>query len=69
MPLGIIPFGFTINTIFYASLLWLLIPGPFALRRFIRHKRGLCLKCAYDLRGAEYEACPECGSPTSRACQ
>ena len=62
LPLGVIPFGFAINTILYASLLWLLIHGPFVFRRFIRHKRGLCLKCAYDLRGAEHEACPECGT-------
>ena len=33
--------GFAINTIFYAAILWLLVCGPFALRRHIRHKRGL----------------------------
>ena len=32
---------FAINTIFYAAILWLLVCGPFALRRHIRHKRGL----------------------------
>ena len=61
LPLGVIPFGFAINTFFYASILWLLISGLFALRRFIRHKRGLCVKCGYDLSGAEHEVCPECG--------
>ena len=34
--------GFAINTLFYAAILWLLIRGPFALRRFIRVKRGRC---------------------------
>ncbi len=34
--------GFAINTVFYAIVLWLLIPGPFALRRLIRRRRGLC---------------------------
>ncbi len=46
---------------FYAAILWVLIPGPFALRRLIRRRRGLCLACGYDLRHGEHEACPECG--------
>ena len=53
--------GFTVNTLFYAAILWVLIPGPFALRRLIRRRHGLCPNCAYDLRHAEHEACPECG--------
>ena len=53
--------GFAINTLFYAAILWLVIPGPFALRRLIRQRRGLCLACGYDLRHGEHEACPECG--------
>jgi len=51
LPLAPIWSGFLLNTFFYASLLWLLIPGPFVFRRYIRNKRGLCIKCAYDLRG------------------
>ena len=61
LPLRPIWRGFTVNTLFYAAILWLLIPGPFALRRLIRRRRGLCPACAYDLRHAEHEACPECG--------
>ncbi len=53
--------GSTANTIFYAGILWLLIPGPFFLRRLIRRRRGLCLACGYDLRHGAHEACPECG--------
>ncbi|MDY7109254.1 MAG: hypothetical protein SYC29_11525, partial [Planctomycetota bacterium] len=54
--------GFLINTLFYAAVLWLLIPGPFMLRRLIRRRRGRCVKCGYDLRGALPGAgCPECG--------
>ena len=53
--------AFAVNTLFYAAILWLLIPGPFALRRLIRRRRGLCPACGYDLRHAEHEACPECG--------
>jgi hypothetical protein len=53
--------GFAINTVFYAMILWGLFAAPFALRRRMRIKRGLCPKCAYDLRGSG-GACPECGA-------
>ncbi len=52
--------GFAINTLFYAVILWLAIPGPFALRRFIRVRRGLCPKCAYPI--GESAVCTECGA-------
>ena len=54
---------FAINTVFYAVVVWLLFAAPFALRRRRRIKRGLCPKCAYDLRGtpSDATACPECG--------
>lgn len=68
LPLYPIWTGFIVNTIFYASLLWLLIPGPFVLRRLIRIKRGLCETCAYDLRGVEHDACPECGRKLLGTC-
>ena len=51
--------AFLVNTIFYATLLWLLIPGPFALRRVLRVRRGLCPKCAYPM--GESSVCTECG--------
>ena len=61
LPLYPIGTGFVVNTLFYAAILSLLFTGPFVLRRFIRRRRGLCVQCAYDLRGAKHEACPECG--------
>ncbi len=61
LPLVPIWSGFAINTVLYAAILWLLTLGPFTLRRFIRHKRGLCIKCGYDLRGDFSAGCPECG--------
>ncbi len=51
--------AFVANTVFYAAVLWLLIPGPFVLRRVIRIRRGLCPACAYP-RG-ESDVCSECG--------
>ena len=53
--------GFIVNTIFYASTLWLILLSPFQLRRVIRRKRGHCIKCGYDLRGTSEGGCPECG--------
>ena len=55
--------GFAINTIFYAAILWVLFAFPFVIRRRRRIKRGLCPKCAYDLRGSASQTCPECGGP------
>ncbi len=51
--------GLSANTLFYAGLLWLLIPGPFALRHLLRLRRGLCPKCAYPM--GESSVCTECG--------
>ena len=61
LPLRPIWPGFAVNTLLYTVILWLLICGPFELRRLLRRKRGLCITCGYDLGGAEHEACPECG--------
>ncbi len=57
LPLNLVWPGFAINTLFYAAILWLLIPGPFALRRFLRLRRGLCPKCAYPM--GESAVCTE----------
>ncbi len=60
-PVPLLPIwpGFAVNTLFYATLLWLLIPGLFVLRRFVRVRRGLCPKCAYPM--GESVVCSECG--------
>ncbi len=61
LPVHVLWPGLVINTIFYAALLWLITLGQFTARRMIRVKRGLCLKCGYDLRGTSGGGCPECG--------
>jgi len=61
IPLRPTWFGFSVNSLFYAALLWLLIPGPFVLRRFVRVNRRLCPACAYPM--GEAAVCTECGRP------
>jgi hypothetical protein len=53
--------GLAVDLLFWAALLWLLIRGPFALRRFLRLKRGLCPHCAYPM--GQSPVCSECGRP------
>lgn len=61
LPLIPIWRGFFINTIFYTAIVLILWSSSFASRRMIRRKRGLCIKCVYDLRGDISTGCPECG--------
>jgi hypothetical protein len=35
-------------------------------RRMSRHKRGLCVRCGYDLTGNVSGTCPECGAEIHR---
>lgn len=51
----------TVFTIFAAYPAIASFRGP--LRRWRRRRKGLCLKCGYDLTGNESGVCPECGSP------
>jgi hypothetical protein len=30
-------------------------------RQFVRARKGLCLKCGYDMRGSDSRVCSECG--------
>ena len=60
-PLGPKPLLFVTNTACYGAVLWVLLGGPFALRRFLRVRRGLCPKCAYPM--GESAVCTECGKP------
>ncbi len=61
LPIRPLPGRFIINTVFYALVLWLLWSLAFATRRLIRRRRGKCVRCGYDLSGAEHDVCPECG--------
>ncbi len=59
VPVGVRWLPFALNTLLYSLVLWLLIPGPFVLRRFLRLRRGLCPKCAYPM--GDSAVCTECG--------
>ncbi len=61
--------GFMANTLCFAAVLFPILYGPRIVRRWIRCKRGLCLKCGYDLTGNVSGVCPECGEkiPTKSA--
>ncbi|MCH8822370.1 MAG: hypothetical protein IH984_02565 [Planctomycetes bacterium] len=61
LPYGLRLPSFVINTIFFSVSLWILWLSPSATRRFIRRRRGRCIKCSYDLRGELSTGCPECG--------
>ena len=61
LPLRPIWPGFAINTILYASILWVMFFTPGKVRRTIRRKRGLCRGCAYPVGASP--VCTECGCP------
>jgi len=63
LPIYILPLGFTLNTLFYAAAWFICLFGIRSTRRFLRARRGLCTRCAYDLKGLPPGSpCPECGN-------
>jgi hypothetical protein len=62
LPLHPIWAGFAINTIFYASMLWLLFAYSCSLRRSNRVRRGQCPACAYPINHGTTNVCSECGA-------
>lgn len=58
--------GLILNTLFYAAIWWGLLALPRLIRRTLRIRRGLCVRCAYDMRGLTKTRCPECGHVVKR---
>lgn len=57
------PYVYTVSLPLYlvavpAAICLLVASRP---RRYLRRRRGQCLACGYDLRGAASPICPECG--------
>ncbi len=61
LPLRPIWRGLAVDSLLYALIWFILVGGVGFVRREIRRVQGRCIKCGYDLRGAEHEVCPECG--------
>lgn len=52
--------GVLANSLLYGALLWLLLAGPFAVRRHIRRRTGRCVRCGYPAGASP--TCTECGA-------
>ncbi len=65
LPLRPITLAILADTFTLAIPLWLLLLGIPFLRRRVRHRKGQCTVCGYDLRGDPKSVCPECGSPAN----
>jgi hypothetical protein len=58
--------GLFLNTAFHTSLWAIFLFAPGITRRALRRSRGLCPRCAYDLRSLPPSSpCPECGPERS----
>ncbi len=60
LPLAPVWPGVALDTVVFAAAAWLLVFGPFALRRRVRRRRRRCVNCGYD--AGALEQCPECGA-------
>lgn len=63
LPIGALWEGLFADTSVYTLAWAALLVGSPMLRRHLRHRRGRCPECGYDLHGTAAELpCPECGS-------
>ena len=62
LPLGIIWSGFALNMLVFAATGFCLVAVLRYSRLAWRIGAGHCPGCAYDLRNATHDQCPECGS-------
>lgn len=60
LPKQLIWLGFPVSVAFWSCAIGLLFYAPRAFRRVLRRHRGLCVQCAYEVRGVSI--CPECGT-------
>lgn len=68
LPIYILPLGFALDSLFYAAAWSVPLFGIRMGRRTLRRRRGLCARCAYDLKGLTLGSpCPECGHASAQA--
>lgn len=65
LPYGPIWFGLLANSAIYGGAWWGLLLGLGKLEGWRRKRAGRCVKCLYDLREIQADACPECGEVIS----
>lgn len=65
LQVTLLRFPFWLPSGLLLAVLFLLAGVPWLRRRY-RRRRGLCLRCAYDLTGNETGICPECGTEGTR---
>ncbi len=66
LPVRPLVAGFVIDTLFYATIAFVVLFAPGGLRRVHRRRRGRCISCGYDRQGLALGAiCPECGKELS----
>ncbi len=61
LPYRPVWFGLALDSVIWGSVVWALLARVWLTRQTLRTRRGLCPKCAYDLRGDFPSGCPECG--------
>ena len=59
LPTRVMPMGFAVNSLMFATLLWLIFSAPFDYRRWKRIKRSCCSTCGYPVGTSA--VCTECG--------
>ena len=55
--------GFIADTVVFATCWLVVLAAPGMIRGALRRRRGLCVRCAYDLRATPSGSrCPDCGT-------
>lgn len=60
VPIGILWRGFVANTAIATGMWFCILFAPGLVRSAIRHRRGACPRCGYDLKHSHAAGCPEC---------
>lgn len=61
LPVRPMPIRFAANSVFWGLIAWGLLRGTDLYRKHRRIRRGLCVRCVYQL--GSIDNCPECGTP------